>query len=604
MVAMVSGRAEIADRYRWDLSPIYPDDAAWEATLASIDPLLADLGSYAGRLGSGAQALFDALALHEKVSRLSERLWQYAARHRDEDMTSARAQALFDRALQLGTDVEEAGAFIRSEIAVLPKGTLDRFMDEVPALKIYAHYFETIMRDKAHLLPEGEERLLASAGDLAGAPPVIYKMLSDADIDFGSVIDEQGNEVAVTSGTNYVSLASPDRRVREETYQKMFGAFATHRNTCAAIFSANVKKDNFFADARKHPSALAAALHSDNIPVEVYDNLIETVRRSVSLLQRYLQLRRKALGLEDLRRYDLYVSLAPEPEREVQYDEAVSTVLEALAPLGEDYIDKLRAGLEARWVDVYETPNKRTGAHSGGAYDTYPYTMLNYQPKPIWRNTLAHELGHAMHTHYACRTQNYIYAYPSDFLGEIAATVNEQLLGHYLLGETSSPSERLALLTAELENMRHAIFRQTMLAEFEKKAHEAASAGEALTADSLSDLFAELVEQYHGPSLQTDDLGRIEWATIPHFYFPFYVYQYATAKAAAVALAKQILDEGEPAAKRYRWLLSSGSSRYTLDLLREAGVDMSRPEPIESALRVFEETLEEAEKVVALRGAV
>ena len=591
-------RAEIPAEYTWDLTSIYTDDAAWEIAFAAVPALLAELATYQGRLGQDATTLLAALRLRDTIGNQVYQLAVYASLHQDEDTTNATYQALDDRADQLWTRASTAEAFLQPELLALPDGTLERLMAEEPGLQIYAHLFDELLREKPHVLSPAEESLLAQAGEVAAAPGTVFRMLSNADMTFGTVTDEEGQEITLTEGRYQRFMRSHDRRLRAEAFTKLLAAYAAHRNTCAATFAANVKKDLFYARVRKYPSALEAALHGDNIPPEVYTNLITTVHNQVEPLGRYFALRRRVLGLDEIHLYDLSVPLVGEAATTVPYDEARQTVLAALAPLGREYTEAAAAGLAGRWVDVYETPNKRSGAYSSGGYDTNPYILLNYQDTLRDMYTLAHELGHSMHSYFTRRTQPFVYGGYTIFVAEVASTLNEALLTHYLLEHTPDPRMQLLIINNELDNLRATIYRQTMFAEFEKLTHEAAEAGTALTADGLSEIFYALNKLYH-PGVVVDEISQIEWARIPHFYNSFYVYKYATGISAANALAQGIIAEGAPAVDRYLRFLGRGSSTYSIDLLRDAGVDMTSSAPVAAALGVFTTLLGRMEQLLA-----
>jgi len=593
-------RTEIPETFTWDLTPIYRDDSQWEADRAALAARVADLAAYQGRLGESAATVLEALTLRDALGRQLERLWVYAARHLDEDTTDARYQAQVDRLRRLAAELATVASFFRPELLALPDGTLERFMGDAQGLHVYAHQLDDLRRDRPHVLPAAQEALLAQAADVMNAPRIIYNMLSDADLTLGTVRDETGADVPLTRGRYELFMRSLDRRVRRDAFETLFGAYKAHRNTCAAALAGHVRKNVFGARVRGHPSALAAALHADNLPVEVYTNLIETVHDHLPHLQRYLELRRRVLGVDQLHMYDIHVPLVESPAEEVPYEEAVETVLAACAPLGEAYVAAARAGIRARWVDVFETPNKRSGAHCGGGYDTPPYIMLNHQPTLRGMYVIAHELGHAMHSYFTNRTQPYIYSGYTMFLAEIASTLNEALLTHFLVERTADPATRAALLNQELDNIRATLYRQVMLAEFEMLVHAAVESGEALTADAVSETYLGLNRRYYGPDVVSDDTIAIEWAYIPHFYLDFYVFQYATGLAAATALARRILTEGPPAAERTLRLLAAGDSDYSIDLLREAGVDMRTPGPVAEALGgVFADRLRALERLVA-----
>jgi oligoendopeptidase F len=595
-------RTEVPVEFTWDLTTIYMTDAEWEAAFAALPAQLDALERYQGRLGESAATLLESFQLSDAVGQRLGRMAVYAFLRKDEDTTNATYQALADRAQQLLVRASAAESYVRPELLALPDGTLERFQAEEPGLRLYAHVFDDLLRGKPHVLSPAEETLLAEAGELAAAPGTIYEMLSDADMKFGTVTDEEGTEVELTEGRYTRFVRSQHRPLRAEAFTKLLGAYQAHRNTCAASFSSNVKSDLFYARARKYPSALEAALHPDNIPVSVYTNLISAVHDKLPLLHRYLRLRKQVLGLDELHMYDIHVPLVMDTADTVPYTEAQERVLGAFAPLGEEYVAAARTGLGSRWVDVYETPNKRSGAYSWGAFDTNPFILLNYQETLRDVYTLAHEMGHTMHSYFTRRTQPYVYGNYTLFVAEVASTLNEALLTHYLLQHTTDPAVRLAIVNNNLDNLRGTLYRQTMFAEFEKITHEAAEAGEALTADRLSEMFYDLNKQYHGPDTVSDDLIAVEWARIPHFYRSFYVYKYATGISAAQALAQQIITEGAPAVERYLRFLSRGSSAYSIDLLRDAGVDMTSPQPVAQALDVFGDLLDEMEQLLTQTG--
>ncbi|HUS17877.1 MAG TPA: oligoendopeptidase F [Chloroflexia bacterium] len=602
MNTTLPARSEIAEEHTWDLTPIYATNDAWEQEFAAISPLLDELETYSGRLGSDPATLLAAMALDDQIGERLGRLVVYAFLRRDEDTSNATYQAFADRAQQLATRAAGASSFMRPELLALRDRTLEQFMVDEPGLRLYEHVFNDLLREKPHVLSEAEETLLAGTGELAAAPGTIFNVLNNADLSFGSVTTEEGEEVPLTHGRYYRFVRSPHRPLRAEAFTKMHGAFATHRNTCAAIFGAQVKKNLFYARARKYPSALEAALHGDNIPATVYTNLIDTVHDHLGGLQEYFTLRQRVLGLDRVHMYDIHVPLVAEAETDVPYEEAVQTVLAAMAPLGEEYTAAAAEGFRSRWVDVYETPNKRSGAYSWGTYGTPPYMLLNYQATLDDVFTLGHELGHAMHSYFTRRTQPYVYSSYTIFVAEVASTLNEALLTHYLLEHTSDPQVRLSVINHRVHTIQGTLYRQTMLAEFEKLAHEAAEAGEALTADRLSEIYYGLNQLYYGPAVVSDEQIAIEWARIPHFYSSFYVYKYSTGIAAATALAESIIREGAPAVERYRHFLTRGSSAYSIDLLRDAGVDMTSPAPIAQTLDVFRESVAEMERLLSASG--
>lgn len=588
-------REEIPAEYRWRLEDIYPDQEKWESDYTQVKEALPELRRFAGRLGEGGHVLFECLRLRDATEEIHERLFVYARMRRDEDSTKASSQELVDRAEHLGVELNEATAFIAPEILALPEGTIERYMAETPGLDLYRHYLDELLRLKPHTLSPQEERLLALAGQLAEAPDNIFTMLNDADLRFPVVEDEDGRQVELTKARYARFIESRNRRVRREAFKALYETYGKQRNTLAAILGAQVKRDVFFARARRYESARAAALDGESIPVDVYDNLIATVNEHLPLLHRYVRLRRQALGLDELHMYDLYTPIVPEVEMEIPYEEAKEKVVHALAPLGEEYRRPLLEGLKGGWIDVFENQGKYAGGYSWGAYGFHPYILLNYQSRLDDLFTLTHELGHAMHTYFSQATQPYIYAHYGIFVAEVASTTNEVLLFDHLNKALENDLERLFVINHFLEAFRGTVYRQTMFAEFEKLIHEEVEKGGSLTAERLNSIYYDLNKKYFGPDIVVDEEIALEWARIPHFYMNFYVYKYATGFSAAVALGRKILEEREPAVARYLQFLRGGNSRYPLELLELAGVDMRSPEPIRKGLTMFARLLDEME---------
>jgi oligoendopeptidase F len=580
-------REEIPSKFKWRLEDIYASDALWEQDFQKLQHQIDGIQAYKGRLGESAQVLLEALQFEENLLQLNEKLYAYARMRRDEDNTNSTYQALTDRAESLSARAHAAVSFIMPEILALPEGTLSVFRQAEPGLELYGFAFDEIMRRKEHTLSVDEEKLLAQVAEVAEAPANIFKMLNNADITFEAIEGEQGTKVEVTHGRYIRLMESRDRRVRRAAFNSMYRSYRNLKNTLAAAISANVKRNIFYARVRKYSSALQAALFGDNINPEVYDNLIATVRQNNAAMHRYVKLRRNMLGLDELHMYDLYTPLVKDVEWVITYEEAVETVKKALAPLGADYCTVLARGLSGGWVDVYENKGKTSGAYSWGPYGSHPYILLNYQNNLNNLFTLAHELGHAMHSYYAYQEQPYTYAHYKIFTAEVASTVNECLLMNYLLKTVTDPDKKQYLLNHYLEQFRGTVFRQTMFAEFEKLIHARAEEGDALTPELLSGLYHQLNVDYYGPEIVVDPEIDWEWARIPHFYRSFYVYKYATGFSAAVSLSEQILQEGEPAVARYLNFLKSGGLGYPLDQLKQAGVDLSTPRPVQEGLKLF-----------------
>jgi len=592
-------RNELPTEMTWNLASIYPTNAAWEADFTRVAALAPGIGAFAGRLGESAATLLDALTTHDNASEVMGRLYVYAYMRLFEDTTNSVYQALADRISTLANDINTVSAYITPEILALAPERIAAYLAEEPGLAVYRHSLDEIARQRPHVLSSEMEALLAQAAEIGAAPERIFEMLNNADMKLPIVHDENGAEVQLSQG-NYGArfLENQNREVRIEAFNAMLGTYQKYRNTFGATLAAQVKRDIFFARAHHYDSSLQAALDPYNIPVSVYDNLITTVDANLPLLHRYLTIRKRMLGVDDLHMYDLYVPLAREVDYKVAYAEAQSQVAKALEPLGEDYVGPLREGFRSRWVDVIENEGKRSGAFSWGSYGTQPFVLLNYQESMDSMFTLAHEMGHSMHSYFTWRTQPYPYSSYTLFVAEVASTLNEALLTAYLLKNTTDRALRMYIVNHALETYRGTLYRQTLFAEFEREAHAQAEAGEALTPELLSAIFRKLNEKYYGAVATIDDLIEVEWARIPHFYSSFYVYQYATGISASAALASQILTEGAPAVARYKRFLSSGSSDYSINLLRDAGVDLSTPQPIQAALDTFGGYLDELEALV------
>jgi len=593
-------RSEIPTAYTWALESIYASDNDWEREAQSLQRRLPELEALKGTLAQGGQALLTVLRKRDELFEELGRFATYAHMRRDEDTTNSRYQGMADRAIQLQVRATTAAAYIEPEILALPRTTLDRFLREVPGLELYRHQLDDLNRMRPHVRSAEIEAVLAAAGEIAVAPGTIFTMIENADLALPMIKNEAGAEVKLTQGNYLVFIRSVDRNVRKEAFEGLHGTFLKQRNTIATTLSSQVKGDIFYTQQRGYATARERALADYNIPTSVYDNLVETVSEHMPLLNRYLKLRKRVLGLDELHMYDLYVPIVQETQNEISYEQACASVVNALAPLGEDYISRLRQGFHQRWIDVYETPGKASGAYSSGAYGTQPFILLNFQGNRDGMYTLAHELGHSMHSYYTRAHQPYQYGDYTLFVAEVASTLNEGLMTAYLLKTTTDRALRLAILNHSLEEFRGTLFRQTMFAEFEQRVHTLAEHGEPLTADALSATYRALNEKYYGAEVIIDDLIDIEWARIPHFYYNFYVYQYATGISAASALVQQILHEGKPAVERYLKFLRSGSSDYSIELLKKAGVDMTSPEPVRQALSLFESHLAQMEELIVV----
>ena len=590
-------REEIPAEVKWAIEDLYKNDDEWEADFTRLKEHLPELSAYEGRLGESAQTLLSMQRLCDKMNMLAEKVYVYANQRLHENTDNAVYQNLASRAQSLLVEMSERTSYIEPEIMGLPEGTIEKYLQENGELRVYGQYFENMIRQKAHVLPGEMEKLLASAGELAESPKDIFSMFNNADIRFPKITGEDDTDVEVTHGRFISLLQSKDQRVRKDAFEALYGVYEKFRNTLAATYRANVKQEVFFARARRYGSDLEAALDGSHIPVSVYDNLIHVVHEHLPLMHRYVKIRKKLLGLDELHMYDLYTPMTENSGEHFSFEDAKKTVLEGLAPMGEEYLSHLKDGFEHGWIDVYENQGKRSGAYSWGAYGTHPYVLLNYQGTLNDVFTLAHEMGHALHSWYSDETQPYIYAGYRIFVAEVASTCNEALLIHHLLKKAKDPMTKAYLINYFLEQFRTTLYRQTMFAEFEKITHGLQEAGEALTAERLCSIYYDLNKAYFGEDICIDRQIEMEWARIPHFYTPFYVYQYATGFSAAIALSGKILREGEAAVEQYKKFLKGGSSMYPLELLRLAGVDMEQKKPVEDALQVFSEYLDEMERL-------
>lgn len=594
----LKSRAEISDNVKWHLEDIFADDQQWENEFTEVEKLLKESSRFEGHLAKDSDTLVTCLEWMDDLSLRLEEVYSYARMRRDEDNRNTTYQALTDRAGALAVKVSSATAFVVPELLAMPKGRLEEFRSESPKMELYNQALDDILRKIEHILSANEEKILAGAGELAEAPGAIFSMANNADLKFPNITDELGKTVELTKGNFIQFMESHDRRVRKDAFETLYHTYEKQRNTWAATLNASVKSDIFFAKARNYTSAIEASLDDDRVPLRVYDSLIDTVHEFLPQMHRYVQLRKKVLKLEELHMYDIYVPIVPETTMKISFEEAKKMVMEGLQPLGKEYLDTLQEGFNKQWIDVYENEGKTSGAYSWGTYRSHPYVLLNHQDTLDSMFTLAHEMGHSLHTFFSNRTQRHIYAGYKIFVAEVASTLNEALVMEHLL-KTTNDSKLLAyLINHYLEQFRGTIFRQTMFAEFEKKIHAVVEEGGALTADILSEFYRDLNSVYYGDQIVLDPEISLEWARIPHFYSAFYVYKYATGFSAAIALARAILDEGKQAVDRYLEFLSSGSSNYPIELLRKAGVDMETPTPVRNALEVFTGLVERLETLL------
>lgn len=596
----VLARDEVKVEETWRLEDIFATDEMWETEFAEVEKLSTNAESYKGTLHQGAESLFKALSYRDTLSERLRRLYTYAHLKSDQDTTNSFYQAMDSRVKSLYVKVSTALSYFLPELLSIDEEELSRFVEEYDELKLYKQEFEEVNKQRPHVLPAEQEALLAQLSEVTSNSSATFSMLNNADLTFPSVKDENGEEVELSHGRYIRFLESDNRRVREDAFTAMYSRYGEFKNTFASTLSGNVKGSNVNASIRNYTSAREAAMSNNHIPEQVYDNLIKTINNNVHLLQRYVALRKKMFGLEDLHMWDLYAPLVKDVDMKITYEEAAQTMLDSFHPLGEEYVSIVKEGLENRWVDVRENKGKRSGAYSSGAYGTNPYILMNWQDNVNNLFTLAHEFGHSVHSYYSRKTQPFIYSGYSIFVAEVASTVNEAILNDHLLKTIDDEQKRIYLLNNWLDGFRGTVFRQTMFAEFEHKIHLLDQQGVPLTAEKLTEEYYALNKKYFGDDLIVDEDIGLEWARIPHFYYNYYVYQYATGYSAAVSLSNQILTEGQPAVDRYiNHFLKAGSSDYPIDVLKKAGVDMTSAAPIEEACRVFEEKLNELESLLS-----
>jgi oligoendopeptidase F len=598
-------RAGIPDRYKWDLTQIYPNDQAWRAAKDKLVSEVTAIRAFKGTLGSSAQKLADALELSSRLSKEFSRLYVYASMMSDQDTRVSTYQGMQQEMAQLGANLGAESSFIEPEILKIDRATIEKFVASEPRLKVYKLYLDDILRRRDHTLTDAEERLLASASVMASTPSTVYGILSDADFPYPTVTLSDGKTAKLDSSGFSLYRTVPNRDDRQKVMSSFFGALGNFRGTFGSTMNGQVQSDVFYAKARKYNNALESALDGANIPTTVYTRLIDGVNRSLPTFHRYLALRKRMMGVPELHYYDLYAPLVSSVDLKYTADEAQKHVMTALAPLGADYAAAARRAFTERWIDLYPNPGKRAGAYSnGGAYDVHPYMLLNYNGKYNDVSTLAHELGHTMQSYLSNKAQPYPLAGYPIFVAEVASTFNEALLIDHMLKTITDDATKLSLLGNYLEGIKGTVFRQTQFAEFELRVHEMVEKGEPLTGDALSKLYAEITRKYYGHDKGVcivDDYIQHEWAFIPHFYRNFYVFQYATSFTASAALSEKVL-AGDPAAmKRYLTFLASGGSKYPIDLLKEAGVDMTTDEPLELTMKKMNRVMDEMEKILASR---
>lgn len=595
-IKAIPKRSEIAVEDTWATEDLFPSDESWEQALVTLQEDRNTLISYAGRLGESGQILFQYLENAERIAAKESLLAEYIMRKADEDTRDAKYQALSGKFMSVYVDLQTAISFETPQIMAIPEEMLDAFYTACPELERYRRYLTETRRLKAHTLSDAEERILASAGEMAQAPNTIFDVLSDADMTYPDAIDGKGNHHPLSAGTFVMLEESQDRELRKSAYENLYHTLGSFRNTAASILDAQNKQLKFFAQCRKYENAFEASLDATGVPSSVYLNLIEAVHQNLPKLHRYVSLRKKLLGVDELHFYDVYAPLCREEQAAIPFSEAKQTVYDALYPLGDDYRKILKEGFEGRWIDVYQNQGKRSGAYSSGS-QVHPFVLLNYTGSLDSQFTLAHEMGHALHSYFSNKHQHFVDSNYVIFVAEVASTCNEALLMEYLLSKTTDKQRRIVLINHFLEQFKGTLYRQTMFAEFELNIGRMTARGETLTADALCAEYRRLNEMYFGPDMVVDDEIALEWARIPHFYYNYYVFQYATGYSAAIALSRRILREGDSAVRDYLGFLSGGCSKSPIDLLKGAGVDMTSPDPVNDALALFGSLLDEMEKL-------
>lgn len=592
-------RDQIDPKYTWNLKDIYATEDGWEKDFKWAEENMARYKNFVGKLGTSATELLNAIKFDDEMGIKLSRLFLYSSLAKDLDLTNSAARARYDRISTLATKIGAASSYIRPEIVAIPENKLNEFMQKEEGLRLYKQVFNNLMRTKEHTLSKEQEELLAMTGEIQSVPYSAFNVFSDAEMQFPTVKDPQGKDVEISHGRYSAALYSTDRDYRERVYRGFYKPFMEYKNTLATLFTGNIKNHVFNSRVRRYKTAREAALNVNNIPVSVYDNLIKTVNENLEPLHRWARLKKRVLGLKELHPFDAYVTLFPGVKKEYSYEEGKKIVLESLKPFGEDYLTSLNKAFNERWIDVYETKGKRSGAYSSGTtFGIHPYVLLNWNDQLNDVFTLTHEMGHNMHSYYTGLTQPYPYADYSIFVAEVASTANEALLLDYLIEHASSKEEKLALIEKYLTNITTTFYRQAGFAEFEQMVHDKVEKGEPLTPDVLTPMYRELTQRYWGPDMIIDEEEAYTWARIPHFYYNFYVYQYATGYAASQALVAGIKKEGKPAIERYLAFLKAGSSDYPINVLKTAGVDMNSPEPVLQTVRKMNELLDEMEKLL------
>ena len=591
-------RSQVEEKYKWDLTAFFPSDSAWEAAYTYLENNIPRLDQYKGKLATSANSLYNCLELRDSLELISDNLYVYAYLKLDEDNRASQYQELGGRAGDLSSKLNTAAAFMRPEILKINEDQLDTYLKENPGLKMYEFYLRDILRSKAHILSEKEEALLAMAGPVTAAPSRIFTMLDDADMSYGTITDTAGNEIELTKERYYKILESPNREMREKAARAYNEAYLKVENTLATTLGSSVQKDNFLRQARNYKTCLNMSLDGDSIPPDVFYNLISAVDSNLAPLHKWAKLRKQMLGLDTLHTYDLYVPLVSDYTREYPYEEAESMVLKGVAPLGDQYVSDLQKGLNSRWVDVYETEGKGSGGYTWGTYSAHPVVLMNYNNSLENVFTLAHEMGHAMHSFYTNRYEPYVYSNHYLFTAEVASTCNEALLMDYLLKNTTDKREKMFLLNKYIEQIIGTFYTQVMFSEFELAIHEQVENGGALSADFMRQTYRDIYQKFWGPELVIGDIYDLGGMRIPHFYREYYVFQYATSYSAALAISQRIREKDKGALDAYLRFLQLGSSEYPVDILKQAGVDMTTPEPINRTIDLFSRLVDQMEQLL------
>lgn len=599
MAKKILTREEVPVELTWDLTSIFPSDEAWEEEFKAVEQLIPTAENYKGKAKEGAQSLYEALQASNEISERFGKIYVYSHLKHDEDTTKSKYQGMESRSRSLGAKLSAAWSFLTPEILSLSEETIQQYLDEYEPLRLYTQMFKELNLQRPHVLTADKEEILAQMSEATSASSTTFSALNNADLEFPIIQNDEGEDVQLTHGNYITFLESENREVRKNAFKAMYDTYGKFINTFAATLAGNVKSHNVYAKIRNYNSARHRALSNNHIPEKVYDQLIETIHQYLPALHRYVQLRKQVLEVDELHMYDLFTPLVKKVKVDMPYEKAKDIMVKSFAPLGEEYQSIVEKGLNSRWVDVMENKGKRSGAYSSGTYGTNPYVLMNWQNNIDNLFTLAHEFGHSMHSYYTRENQPYPYASYSIFVAEVASTCNEELLFDHLLKTTDDEQMKIYLLNHWLDSFRSTVYRQTMFAEFEHMVHEMDRNGEAITAEGLTDIYYDLNKQYFGEEMTVDEEIGLEWARIPHFYYNYYVYQYATGQSAATALSRQILEEGQPAVDRYiNNFLKAGCSDFPIEVLRAAGVDMESPEPIALACQAFEERVKQLEELL------